>query len=66
MPDITMCKAVLPDGSFCKDKDGCYRYLAEPSLLRQSYAQCLRESNDLLCEHFINYAERIRAEAHNA
>ena len=63
MPDITMCKAILPDGSFCKDKDSCYRYLAEPSLLWQSYAQCLRESSDAQCEYHIDYVTGIKAEA---
>ena len=58
MPDITICKAILPDGSFCKDKDRCYRYLIDSNLLEQSYTQYLRESNNISCEYFIDYATK--------
>jgi len=34
MPDITMCK-----NKKCKKKDKCYRFTAEPSEYRQSYAE---------------------------
>lgn len=36
MPDITMCKGVK-DGITCPNRGECYRYLAKPDPLYQSY-----------------------------
>jgi len=46
MPDISMCS-----NKECKDKEKCYRYMAEPSHW-QSYMRPKAVSKDT-CEHFV-------------
>lgn len=61
MPDITMCMS-----EECKLKDHCYRYTAEPSQYRQSYADFFSSSfkdkrNGIVCPHFIPSAEKTNS-----
>ena len=51
MPDITMCK-----NDSCPLKYMCYRYIAKPNPLKQSYSlfRCMTksDSNEPYCEYF--------------
>lgn len=49
MPDITMCP-----GTGCKLRESCYRYMAEPSEYRQSFADFTKYIiSDGKCEYFL-------------
>jgi hypothetical protein len=56
MADITMCP-----GTGCPLREQCYRYMAEPNELRQSWCDFTSQwhrNNDQLdaeCPHFIQY-----------
>lgn len=53
MPDISMCA-----NEACKDKQSCYRYMAEPNPYRQAYAQWDRKRD--LCFAEIQEGDRVR------
>jgi hypothetical protein len=56
MADITKC-----EGTGCKLKENCYRYMATSSEYRQSYfAMVPVDKTGTKCDHFWDYIEYFR------
>ena len=53
MPDITMC-----EGTGCPRKQTCYRFMATPTPMRQSYFSVPPVKKDGTCDHYWEYKEK--------